>query len=83
MIAVKNIAACACSERAAGQFDAEYVLSPCTGVCRIDAASGCCQGCLRRLDEIAGWPGMTAAQRHAVLAQVAQRRAQAARAEGL
>lgn len=31
------------------------VPSPCTDVCRIDAASGWCEGCLRTLDEIAAW----------------------------
>jgi uncharacterized protein len=31
------------------------VPSPCINVCRIDAASGHCEGCLRTLDEIALW----------------------------
>ena len=29
--------------------------SPCVSVCRMDAASGWCEGCLRTLDEIAVW----------------------------
>ncbi len=29
--------------------------SPCVDVCIMDSASGLCQGCLRTLDEIAGW----------------------------
>ncbi len=29
--------------------------SPCVSVCRIDAHSGRCEGCLRTLDEIAVW----------------------------
>jgi predicted Fe-S protein YdhL (DUF1289 family) len=33
----------------------ERVSSPCIGVCRIDAATGWCAGCLRTLDEIAAW----------------------------
>ena len=40
--------------------------SPCSGVCRIDAASGLCAGCHRTLDEIAGWQSMGAAERRAV-----------------
>ncbi len=29
--------------------------SPCISICRIDDASGFCAGCLRTIDEIAGW----------------------------
>ena len=32
-----------------------HVASPCINVCRIDEASGWCAGCLRTVDEIAGW----------------------------
>ena len=53
--AIKNIAAYARNIRATGQFDTEYVPSPCISVCRIDANSGCCDGCLRTLAEIAAW----------------------------
>jgi uncharacterized protein len=31
------------------------VPSPCISVCRMDAATGLCEGCLRTLDEIAEW----------------------------
>ncbi len=31
------------------------VPSPCINVCRMDASSGWCEGCLRTIDEIAGW----------------------------
>lgn len=31
------------------------VPSPCNNVCRIDPASGWCEGCLRTLEEIAAW----------------------------
>ena len=34
------------------------VPSPCISVCRMDADSGSCEGCLRTLDEIAGWSRM-------------------------
>ncbi len=33
------------------------VPSPCRNVCRMDAASGYCEGCLRTIEEIAGWSG--------------------------
>ena len=32
--------------------------SPCTSVCRIEADSGLCAGCLRTLDEVAAWSRM-------------------------
>ena len=53
--AIKNIAAYAHNIRATGQFDTEDVPSPCISVCRVDADSGWCEGCLRTLDEIAAW----------------------------
>ncbi len=31
------------------------VPSPCSSVCKMAEASGLCEGCLRTLDEIAGW----------------------------
>lgn len=31
------------------------VPSPCINVCRMDDATGWCDGCLRTIDEIAGW----------------------------
>jgi uncharacterized protein len=31
------------------------VPSPCINVCRMDASTGLCEGCLRTIDEIAGW----------------------------
>lgn len=49
----------------------EHPASPCTRVCRIDEATGLCQGCRRTLDEIARWAGMTAAERAAVWARLA------------
>ena len=44
------------------------VPSPCTGVCRIHAASGWCEGCRRSLDEIARWSAMNDEQRRQVWA---------------
>ena len=74
MITPENIAASADSTGAGGGSDTEIVASPCTSVCRIDADTGWCQGCWRRLDEIAGWSAMTAHDRRCVLARVAERR---------
>lgn len=48
--------------------------SPCIGVCRIDGATGLCQGCLRNLAEIAGWRDFSAAEKASVLARLAARR---------
>jgi uncharacterized protein len=35
--------------------DHHAVPSPCINVCRMDASTGWCEGCLRTIDEIAGW----------------------------
>jgi len=35
--------------------DGEPVPSPCNNVCRIDPATGYCEGCLRTIDEVAAW----------------------------
>jgi predicted Fe-S protein YdhL (DUF1289 family) len=45
----------------------EEVASPCIDVCRMDAASGYCEGCRRSLDEIACWSVYTAVEKRAVL----------------
>jgi len=50
------------------------VPSPCIDVCRIDPDSGLCDGCLRTLDEIAGWSGYSEAQKRSVTRDLAQRR---------
>jgi uncharacterized protein len=52
--------------------------SPCVSTCRIDPASGWCDGCLRTLDEIAAWGTMDAADKRRTWAQLPQRRATAA-----
>ncbi|MCT2401570.1 DUF1289 domain-containing protein [Novosphingobium mangrovi (ex Huang et al. 2023)] len=48
--------------------------SPCTGVCRIDPATGWCQGCRRTLDEIAAWRAMSEADRRTVMDWLAARK---------
>lgn len=58
--------------RAAPVVDA--VASPCNSVCRMDAATGWCEGCLRTLDEIADWASMDDAEKLAVWDALARRR---------
>lgn len=48
-------------------------LSPCTGVCRIDEATGWCLGCKRTLAEIADWPMLSVREKRDVLARLAGR----------
>jgi predicted Fe-S protein YdhL (DUF1289 family) len=50
------------------------VASPCVDVCRIDAASGWCEGCLRTLDEIADWSRMDDLARRQVWLRLDERR---------
>jgi predicted Fe-S protein YdhL (DUF1289 family) len=51
------------------------VPSPCVEVCRMDARTGYCEGCLRTIDEIAGWSQFSADEKRGVLAQLDVRRA--------
>ena len=56
--------------------DADGVPSPCISICVIDGPTGLCTGCYRTLDEIAGWIGLSAAERRTLLAELARRRMQ-------
>lgn len=49
------------------------VRSPCVSVCRMDAVSGLCEGCLRTLGEIGAWSDLDRVQRLAVWQQIEQR----------
>ena len=51
------------------------VPSPCVDICRMDEASGLCEGCLRTLDEIACWSLLDDGEKQAVCDDLAQRRA--------
>ncbi|HEY0879316.1 MAG TPA: DUF1289 domain-containing protein, partial [Zeimonas sp.] len=55
---------------------AKPVPSPCISVCRIEPASGLCEGCLRTLDEIALWGSMDDELRRDVWTAIDARRAQ-------
>jgi predicted Fe-S protein YdhL (DUF1289 family) len=46
----------------------------------MDPVTGWCEGCLRTIDEIAGWSRATEAERRRILAALAARRASAAAA---
>ncbi|MFG6486189.1 DUF1289 domain-containing protein [Roseateles sp. BYS78W] len=48
--------------------------SPCVNVCQMDAASGWCRGCARRLDEIAGWGSAPELRQRQILDQLPARR---------
>ena len=48
--------------------------SPCIKVCSMDAATGLCVGCLRTIDEIAGWVELSDPERAAILEALPTRR---------
>lgn len=50
------------------------ILTPCIGVCELDAAGVCC-GCHRTLDEIARWSALGDAERAHLMNDVLPRRA--------
>ncbi|MCX2723034.1 DUF1289 domain-containing protein [Roseibium salinum] len=49
--------------------------SPCVNICLIDPETGICTGCLRTLDEIAGWAGYSDRKRDEVMSDLKYRRA--------
>jgi uncharacterized protein len=49
------------------------VPSPCISVCRMDAASELCEGCLRTLDEIAEWSALGDEDKKQVWTRIARR----------
>jgi uncharacterized protein len=53
---------------------ADLVPSPCISICKMDAHTGLCEGCLRTIEEIARWSEMTNDQKRAVWQQLALRR---------
>jgi predicted Fe-S protein YdhL (DUF1289 family) len=50
------------------------VASPCVDVCRMNAETGFCDGCLRSIDEIAAWSAYGDDAKRAVLARIDSRR---------
>lgn len=55
---------------------ASTVKSPCVNICRMDAGTGWCEGCLRTIDEIAAWGAMNDPLRREVIALLPARRRQ-------
>lgn len=51
------------------------VPSPCIGICRMDAGTGLCSGCLRTIDEIACWGAAPEAQKREVWREIRRREA--------
>jgi predicted Fe-S protein YdhL (DUF1289 family) len=55
-------------------------LSPCTGLCRLDPASGWCVGCGRSGEEIGRWPSAGDDEKRTILARLPARLARLHRA---
>ncbi|ULX55633.1 Fe-S oxidoreductase [Cupriavidus taiwanensis] len=51
------------------------VPSPCRNVCRMDPSSGYCEGCLRTIEEIAGWSSAGDEDKRRIWAQLPRRAA--------
>lgn len=51
------------------------VPSPCANVCRMDARSGLCVGCLRSIEEIATWSSLDEDAKRAVWRRIEAREA--------
>ena len=51
------------------------IATPCVQVCIVDGESSLCLGCYRTLSEIAGWSGLTDAERASVMADLPARQA--------
>ena len=60
-------------ERARDLAACSPVPSPCISVCRMDAATGQCEGCFRTLDEIAAWSMASDAARRALWQELVER----------
>ncbi|HVE09817.1 MAG TPA: DUF1289 domain-containing protein [Paraburkholderia sp.] len=56
--------------------DMTPVPSPCINVCRMNPATGWCDGCLRTIDEIANWSLLADAEKRAVWDAIDTRHAQ-------
>lgn len=50
------------------------IKTPCIKVCVVDGETGLCMGCYRQLSEVAGWSGLSDAERSAIMADLPGRR---------
>lgn len=51
------------------------VPSPCISVCRMNPATGLCEGCQRSIDEIAQWSSASEQARRGIWQEILRRRA--------
>lgn len=51
----------------------DKIASPCVNICVIEPKSRLCTGCLRSIDEIGAWGGMTDADRAEVMDELPSR----------
>ena len=58
---------------------ASKLVSPCIGICLMDPATRTCRGCLRTIEEIAGWYDASIPEKQAILTRLAARRREADR----
>jgi uncharacterized protein len=49
-------------------------VSPCLGICLMDPRTRTCRGCLRTIEEIAGWYTASNAEKRVILERLEQRR---------
>ena len=64
------------ADTARGQDTAQTIApvpSPCINVCRMNRATGLCEGCLRTIDEIASWSSFDDAAKRAVWDEIDKR----------
>ncbi|HXZ07131.1 MAG TPA: DUF1289 domain-containing protein [Paraburkholderia sp.] len=59
-----------------GESNIAPVPSPCIDVCRMNADTGWCDGCLRTIDEIASWSSFGDRQKRAIWDAIEERHAQ-------
>jgi predicted Fe-S protein YdhL (DUF1289 family) len=52
-------------------------VSPCLGICLMDPRTRMCRGCLRTIEEIAGWHAASPSEKRAMLERLAARRSAA------
>ncbi len=56
-------------------MEEELPFTPCIGVCRLDEQGLYCVGCLRTVDEIARWYGLSDEEKRHIYAQLEERKA--------
>jgi predicted Fe-S protein YdhL (DUF1289 family) len=47
--------------------------SPCIGICKMDTATGLCEGCHRTIAEIAGWSRASESEKRAIWVEIRRR----------